>query len=55
MKKDNVGFFGTLSKTVIVKMPNIEAVKKSRKTERAAFTKAYNRVEELIALVGIDI
>ncbi|GFV50163.1 uncharacterized protein TNCV_87961 [Trichonephila clavipes] len=31
-------------------MANNEALKKSRKNERAAFTKAYNRVEELIAL-----
>ncbi|GFR10117.1 integrase catalytic domain-containing protein [Trichonephila clavata] len=31
-------------------MANIEALKKSRKNERAAFRKAYNRVEELIEL-----
>ncbi|GFQ79964.1 integrase catalytic domain-containing protein, partial [Trichonephila clavata] len=36
-------------------MANIEALKKSRKNERAAFTKASNRVEELIALEEIDI
>ncbi|GFT64393.1 integrase catalytic domain-containing protein [Nephila pilipes] len=36
-------------------MANIEALRQSRKTERAAFTKAYNRVEELIALEGVDI
>ncbi|GFQ70729.1 integrase catalytic domain-containing protein [Trichonephila clavata] len=36
-------------------MANIEAFKKSRKNERAAFTKACNRVEELIALEDVDI
>ncbi|GFR29963.1 hypothetical protein TNCT_447881 [Trichonephila clavata] len=36
-------------------MANIEALKKSRKNERAAFTKACNRVEELIALEDVDI
>ncbi|GBM11178.1 hypothetical protein AVEN_207717-1 [Araneus ventricosus] len=36
-------------------MANLEALKKSRKTDRAAFTKAYNRVEELITLEGVDI
>ncbi|GFQ79221.1 uncharacterized protein TNCT_655401 [Trichonephila clavata] len=36
-------------------MANIEALKKSRKNERAAFTKASNRVEELIALEDVDI
>ncbi|GFX61626.1 uncharacterized protein TNCV_5111131 [Trichonephila clavipes] len=36
-------------------MANIEASKKSRKTERAAFTITYNRVEELIALEDVDI
>ncbi|GFR12745.1 hypothetical protein TNCT_123661 [Trichonephila clavata] len=36
-------------------MANIKALKKSRKNERAAFTKAYNRVEELIALEDVDI
>ncbi|GFQ71117.1 DUF1758 domain-containing protein [Trichonephila clavata] len=36
-------------------MANIEALKKSRKNERSAFTKAYNRVEELITLEGVDI
>ncbi|GBM18022.1 hypothetical protein AVEN_238411-1 [Araneus ventricosus] len=30
-----------------------EALKKSRKTDRAAFTKAYNKVEELIVLEGV--
>ncbi|GFY34145.1 integrase catalytic domain-containing protein [Trichonephila clavipes] len=35
-------------------MTNIEALK-SRKTERDAFTKAYNRTQELIALEGADI
>ncbi|GFR12142.1 integrase catalytic domain-containing protein [Trichonephila clavata] len=36
-------------------MANIEALKKSRKNERTAFTKASNRVEELIALEDVDI
>ncbi|GFQ96357.1 uncharacterized protein TNCT_402041 [Trichonephila clavata] len=36
-------------------MANIEALKKSRKNERAAFIKASNRVEELIALEDVDI
>ncbi|GBL54168.1 hypothetical protein AVEN_92-1, partial [Araneus ventricosus] len=36
-------------------MANLEALKKSRKTDRAAFTKAYNKVEELITLEGVDI
>ncbi|GFQ76836.1 integrase catalytic domain-containing protein [Trichonephila clavata] len=36
-------------------MANIEALKKSRKNERAVFTKACNRVEELIALEDVDI
>ncbi|GFT22978.1 uncharacterized protein NPIL_291901 [Nephila pilipes] len=36
-------------------MANIEALRKSRKLERADFTKAYNRVEELIALESVDI
>ncbi|GFQ94304.1 e3 SUMO-protein ligase RanBP2 [Trichonephila clavata] len=36
-------------------MADIEALKKSRKNERAAFTEAYNRVEELIALEDVDI
>ncbi|GFR13634.1 uncharacterized protein TNCT_574631 [Trichonephila clavata] len=36
-------------------MANIEALKKSRKNERAAFTKACNRGEELIALEDVHI
>ncbi|GFY33022.1 integrase catalytic domain-containing protein [Trichonephila clavipes] len=36
-------------------MANIESLKKSRINERASFTKAYNRVEELIALEDVDI
>ncbi|GBO23647.1 hypothetical protein AVEN_18373-1 [Araneus ventricosus] len=36
-------------------MANLEALKKSRKTDIAAFTKAYNKVEELITLEGVDI
>ncbi|GFQ75079.1 integrase catalytic domain-containing protein [Trichonephila clavata] len=36
-------------------MANIEALKKSRKNERTAFTKASNRVEKLIALEDVDI
>ncbi|GFU56561.1 integrase catalytic domain-containing protein [Nephila pilipes] len=36
-------------------MANTEALRKSRKHERAAFTKVYNRVEELTALEGVDI
>ncbi|GFR09691.1 integrase catalytic domain-containing protein [Trichonephila clavata] len=36
-------------------MANIEALKKSRKNERAAFTKASNRVQELIPLEDVDI
>ncbi|GFX11419.1 uncharacterized protein TNCV_2804801 [Trichonephila clavipes] len=36
-------------------MANIEVLKKSRKNEIDAFTKAYNRVEELIALEDVDI
>ncbi|GBM68064.1 hypothetical protein AVEN_66738-1 [Araneus ventricosus] len=36
-------------------MANLEALKKSRKTDRGAFTKAYNKVEELIALEDVDI
>ncbi|GFT58063.1 integrase catalytic domain-containing protein [Nephila pilipes] len=36
-------------------MASIEALRKSRKPERAAFTKAYNTVEELIALECVDI
>ncbi|GFR00280.1 integrase catalytic domain-containing protein, partial [Trichonephila clavata] len=36
-------------------MANIEALKKSRKNERAAFTKACNRVEELIALEDVEL
>ncbi|GBM89881.1 hypothetical protein AVEN_111829-1 [Araneus ventricosus] len=36
-------------------MANLETLKKSRKTDRAAFTKAYNKVEELITLEGVDI
>ncbi|GBO42976.1 hypothetical protein AVEN_98634-1 [Araneus ventricosus] len=36
-------------------MANLEALKKSRKTDRAAFTKAYDKVEELITLEGVDI
>ncbi|GFU83073.1 hypothetical protein TNCV_65431 [Trichonephila clavipes] len=36
-------------------MANIEAFKKSRKTERAAFTKACSRVEYLIAVENVDI
>ncbi|GBM80061.1 hypothetical protein AVEN_91192-1, partial [Araneus ventricosus] len=50
--------FGTLGGTVIaivIDMANLEALKKSRKTDRAAFTKAYNKVEELISLEGVDI
>ncbi|GFV32870.1 uncharacterized protein TNCV_1745121 [Trichonephila clavipes] len=35
-------------------MANIEALK-SRKNERSAFTKAYNRVKELIVLEDVDI
>ncbi|GBM58320.1 hypothetical protein AVEN_168109-1, partial [Araneus ventricosus] len=35
-------------------MANLEALKKSRKADIAAFTKAYNKVEELIALEGVD-
>ncbi|GFT30835.1 uncharacterized protein TNCV_1682321 [Trichonephila clavipes] len=33
----------------------LKPLKKSRKTERAAFTKACNRVEKLIALEGVEI
>ncbi|GFR33590.1 integrase catalytic domain-containing protein [Trichonephila clavata] len=36
-------------------MANIGDLKKSRKNERAAFIKASNRVEELIALEDVDI
>ncbi|GFY66602.1 DUF1758 domain-containing protein [Trichonephila inaurata madagascariensis] len=36
-------------------MANIDALKKSRKTERDSFNKAYNRIQELIALEGADI
>ncbi|GBM03710.1 hypothetical protein AVEN_134934-1 [Araneus ventricosus] len=36
-------------------MANLEDLKKSRETDRAAFTKAYNKVEELITLEGVDI
>ncbi|GBN46180.1 hypothetical protein AVEN_237442-1 [Araneus ventricosus] len=36
-------------------MANLEALKKSQKTDRAAFTKAYNKVEELITFEGVDI
>ncbi|GBO07999.1 hypothetical protein AVEN_257528-1 [Araneus ventricosus] len=36
-------------------MAKLEALEKSRKTDRAAFTKAYNKVEELLALEGVDI
>ncbi|GBN07412.1 hypothetical protein AVEN_8013-1 [Araneus ventricosus] len=35
-------------------MANLEALKNYGKTDRAAFTKAYNKVE-LIALEGVDI
>ncbi|GFT98584.1 hypothetical protein NPIL_232861 [Nephila pilipes] len=44
-----------LNERLVVKMANIEALRKSRKTERAAFTKPYNRFEELITLKSVDI
>ncbi|GBN96746.1 hypothetical protein AVEN_12198-1 [Araneus ventricosus] len=40
---------------IVIDMANLEALQKSWKTDRAAFTKAYNKVKELIALEGVDI
>ncbi|GFQ78341.1 uncharacterized protein TNCT_347491 [Trichonephila clavata] len=54
-KKNNVIFFGAPDGTAVVNVANIEALKKSRKNEIATFTTAYNIVEELIALEGVDI
>ncbi|GBN38795.1 hypothetical protein AVEN_75280-1 [Araneus ventricosus] len=39
---------------IVIDIANLEALKKSRKTDRAAFTKAYNKVE-LITLEVVDI